>query len=171
VATAPDLALQAGGQLVKACIGLAVPGRPIGPWSRRTGAPEASATGRDRKSCRAVCNGLRTVQCHRGRVSSCGRAGSRRRQVEASPSSPAVPPACHKQRARAVTSGQSQSLRGGRWAGRTPSPGWGGGRNCMACKRSRSQVIVGSPVAAATATLRPPPSCYLLDLASEETPI
>ena len=29
-------------------IGLAVPDRPIGPWSRRTGAPEASATGRDR---------------------------------------------------------------------------------------------------------------------------
>jgi hypothetical protein len=29
-------------------IGLAVPGRPIGPWSRRTGAPEASATRRDR---------------------------------------------------------------------------------------------------------------------------
>jgi hypothetical protein len=28
----------------EACIGLAVPGRPIGPWSRRTGAPEASAT-------------------------------------------------------------------------------------------------------------------------------
>jgi hypothetical protein len=26
------------------CIGLAVPGRPIGPWPRRTGAPEASAT-------------------------------------------------------------------------------------------------------------------------------
>jgi hypothetical protein len=25
-----------------------VPGRPIGPWSRRTGAPQASATGRDR---------------------------------------------------------------------------------------------------------------------------
>jgi hypothetical protein len=25
-----------------------VPSRPIGPWSRRTGAPEASATGRDR---------------------------------------------------------------------------------------------------------------------------
>ena len=31
-----------------ALIGLAVPGRPIGPWSRRTGAPKASATGRDR---------------------------------------------------------------------------------------------------------------------------
>jgi hypothetical protein len=29
-------------------IGLAVPGRPIGLWSWRTGAPEASATGRDR---------------------------------------------------------------------------------------------------------------------------
>jgi hypothetical protein len=28
---------------VKACIGLAVPGRPIGPWSRRTEAPQASA--------------------------------------------------------------------------------------------------------------------------------
>jgi hypothetical protein len=36
--------------VVGACIGLAVPGRPIGPWSRRTGAPEASATGRDRKA-------------------------------------------------------------------------------------------------------------------------
>src|SRR5215207_10463875 len=33
-------------QGVPACIGLAVPGRPIGPWSRRTGAPEASATRR-----------------------------------------------------------------------------------------------------------------------------
>jgi hypothetical protein len=37
-----------GMKVVKACIGLAVPGRPIGPWSRRTGAPEASATRRDR---------------------------------------------------------------------------------------------------------------------------
>jgi hypothetical protein len=43
-----DLALGAGGRLVEACIGLAVPGRQIGPWPRRTGAPEASATGRDR---------------------------------------------------------------------------------------------------------------------------
>jgi hypothetical protein len=47
VTAAPDLALGAGGQLVEACIGLAVPGRPIGPWSPRTGAPKASATGRD----------------------------------------------------------------------------------------------------------------------------
>jgi hypothetical protein len=50
---APDLAdwrrLQLHGmQGVKARIGLAVPGWPIGPWSRRTGAPEASATERDR---------------------------------------------------------------------------------------------------------------------------
>jgi hypothetical protein len=29
-------------------IGLAVPDRPIGPWPRRTGAPQASATRRDR---------------------------------------------------------------------------------------------------------------------------
>jgi hypothetical protein len=29
-------------------IGLALPGRPIGPGSRRTGAAEASATGRNR---------------------------------------------------------------------------------------------------------------------------
>ena len=49
VTSLPDLALGAGGRLVEACIGLAVPGRPIGPWSRRTGAPKASATGRDRK--------------------------------------------------------------------------------------------------------------------------
>jgi hypothetical protein len=35
-------------QEVEARFGLAVPGRPIGPWSRRTGAPGASATGRDR---------------------------------------------------------------------------------------------------------------------------
>jgi hypothetical protein len=32
---------------VETCIDLAVPGRPIGPWSRRTGAPEASATRQD----------------------------------------------------------------------------------------------------------------------------
>jgi hypothetical protein len=38
---------------LQALIGLAVPGRPIGPWSRRTGAPEASATGRNRTSVRA----------------------------------------------------------------------------------------------------------------------
>jgi hypothetical protein len=33
---------------LQALIGRAVPGRPIGPWSRRTGAPGASATRRDR---------------------------------------------------------------------------------------------------------------------------
>jgi hypothetical protein len=48
-----------GMQGVKARIGLAVPGRPIGPWSRRTGAPEASATGRDR-TLRSVLGPRRT---------------------------------------------------------------------------------------------------------------
>jgi hypothetical protein len=42
------------GSVAQACIGLAVPGRPIGPWSRRVGAPEASATRRDRKPSRSV---------------------------------------------------------------------------------------------------------------------
>jgi hypothetical protein len=54
------------------------------------------------------------------------------------PFSPAVPPACHKQRSRAVSSGQPRSHREGRWAGCTLLTwGGGGGRNCMACKRSR----------------------------------
>ena len=40
-----------------ASIGLAVPGRPVGPWSRRTGAPQASATGRDRNPrCSRDCS-------------------------------------------------------------------------------------------------------------------
>jgi hypothetical protein len=50
---APDLGWRRsptlhGMQVLTARIGLAVPGRPIGPWSRRTGAPKASATRRDR---------------------------------------------------------------------------------------------------------------------------
>ena len=72
---------------------------------------------------------------HRGRASPSTRAGSHRRQVGASSFSPAVPPACHKQRARAVCIGHSRSVRGGRWAGRTTLTwGGGGGRNCIACK-------------------------------------
>jgi hypothetical protein len=72
------------------------------------------------------------------------RTRSRRRQVRASSLSPAVPLAGHKERARAVSSGQSRSLRGGRWAGR-PSLTWdrGGGRNCMACKGSCAPLPVG----------------------------
>jgi hypothetical protein len=47
-------------------------------------------------------------------------------QVRAPSFSPAVPPACHKQRSRAVCSGQSRSLEAGRWAGlRRPDLGWG----------------------------------------------
>ena len=48
-------------------------------------------------------------------------------QVRASTFSPAVPPACHKQRSPAVSSGQSRSLEAGRWAGRR-LPDLGGGR-------------------------------------------
>jgi hypothetical protein len=63
---------------------------------------------------------------------------SRRRQARAWSLVPAVPPTCHKQRSRAVSSGQSRSLRGGRDAVYMPLT-WsaGGGRNCMACKESR----------------------------------
>jgi hypothetical protein len=49
-----------GMQGVKAWIGLAVPGRPIDPWSRRTGAPQASATRRDRNpDAHAIAHGTR----------------------------------------------------------------------------------------------------------------
>ena len=44
-----------------ALIGVAVPGRPIGPWSRRTGAPEASATGWDRATLLRARLGPRLV--------------------------------------------------------------------------------------------------------------
>jgi hypothetical protein len=64
VARPVELALQARGRLIEACIGLAVPGRPIGPWSRRTGAPQASATGRDRS--RSVRAGSVAHRDHRG---------------------------------------------------------------------------------------------------------
>jgi hypothetical protein len=56
-----------GMQWVKALIGLAVPGRPIGPWSRRTGAPKASATIRDR-------NPSLLTACSRDRPSPAGTA-------------------------------------------------------------------------------------------------
>jgi len=69
-----------------------------------------------------------------------GQPGSRRHQVWASLFSPAVPPACHKQRTRAVSSGQPRSLPEGRSAGRTSlTCAAGGGRNCMACKGSGVQ--------------------------------
>jgi hypothetical protein len=62
---------------------------------------------------------------------------SRRRHVDASSFLPAVPPACHKQRSPAVSSGQSRSLREGRHGGYLPlTSGVGAGRNCMACKGS-----------------------------------
>ena len=68
---------------------------------------------------------------------------SRRRQARASSCSPAVPPTCHKQRSRAVCSGHSRSLPGGRCAGRTALTwGGGGGRHCMACKGSGGRIRV-----------------------------
>jgi hypothetical protein len=68
------------------------------------------------------------------------------REVRASSSSPAVAPACHKERSRAVCSGQSRSTGGGRSTGRT-SLTWdgGGGRNCMACKGSGVQIPSAAP--------------------------
>jgi hypothetical protein len=62
---------------------------------------------------------------HRGWASPYGQAGSRRREVGASSFSPVVPPACHKQRARAVSSGQPRSLHMDRRHGQTaPDLGW-----------------------------------------------
>jgi hypothetical protein len=116
--------------------------RPIGPWSRRTGAPEASATGRNRMTLPRPVRGLPTIWWLL-RVGLTQRPGwSRRRHEIPGSSSAAVPPACHKQRSRAVSSGHSRSLRGGRWTGR-PSLTWGGGggRNCMACKGSHRDCI------------------------------
>jgi hypothetical protein len=63
---------------------------------------------------------------HRGRASPSTRAGNRYLQVRASSFSPAVPPACHKQRSRAVCSGQSRSLETTVALG-SGSLTWGGG--------------------------------------------
>jgi hypothetical protein len=164
-----------------AVIGLAVPGRPIGPWSRRTGAPEASATRRDRNpSPLTACSrdlatpaatardsypwgrgeGPRRRACsapdgHPGTAIQrlITRRGNRQpRRLRGSPTkrwsrrlgltqqynesrsshvrapsfSPAVPPTCHKQRSRAVSSGQPRSLEAGRLAGApVPDLRWG----------------------------------------------
>ncbi len=75
---------------------------------------------------------------YRGRASPSTRAGNRYLRVRASSFSPAVPPACHKQRSRAVCSGQSRSLETTVALGSgSLTWGGGGGRNCMACKGSR----------------------------------
>jgi hypothetical protein len=94
---------------------------------------------------------------YRGRASPCGRVRGRRCQVEATSSSPAVPPACHKQRSPAVCSGQSRSLGEGGWAGRTPLT-WDGGeaRNCMACKGSGVQIPSAPPQVSGPLRRRPP---------------
>ena len=74
------------------------------------------------------------------------RAGKSSLQMRASSFSPAVPPACHKQQSRAVCSGQSRSLRDGRWAGRRSLTwGGGGGRNRMACRGSPARIDPAVP--------------------------
>jgi hypothetical protein len=79
----------------------------------------------------------RVAVSHRGRASLSGRARNPRRHVRTIVILAGVPPTCHKQRSRAVASGQSRSLRDGRCAGRWPLT-WtvGTARNCMACKGS-----------------------------------
>jgi hypothetical protein len=80
--------------------------------------------------------------CPRGVVTEDGprplrELGSVYLQVRASSFAPAVPPACHKQRSRAVCSGQSRSLETTVALGSgSLTWGGGGGRNCMACKGS-----------------------------------
>jgi hypothetical protein len=49
VTAAAERALGARGRLAKALISLAVPASRSGPWSQRTGVPQASATGRDKR--------------------------------------------------------------------------------------------------------------------------
>jgi hypothetical protein len=62
---------------------------------------------------------------------------SRHRQDEHRCSCPAVPPACHKQRSPAVSSGQPRSLREDRCAAHRPlTCGGKAARHCMACKCS-----------------------------------
>jgi hypothetical protein len=75
------LPVQAGGQLVEACIGLAVPGRPIGPWSRgterrRRPRPDATARRRSSKSVRGG-RGPATGACWACRGSASPGYGSR----------------------------------------------------------------------------------------------
>jgi hypothetical protein len=96
-------------QGVKARIGLAVPGRPMGPWSRRTGAPKPSATGRDRKTLAAPRSRLANdaVVTEDGpQPFSYWEPTALRRALS---SSPAVPLACHSQQSRPVPSGQPRT--------------------------------------------------------------
>ena len=122
---------------VKASIDLAVPGRPIGPWV----AEDRSAAGvRDPTGPEELPRRIRGLPTRRWSPrtgltlwTSWEPLPPRARWSFSS----AVPPACHKQRSPAVSSGQSRSLHAGRWAGRTCLTwGGGGGRNCMVRKRS-----------------------------------
>jgi hypothetical protein len=86
--------------LPAALIGLALPGRPIGPWSRRTGAPGASATGRDRSP--PVHGGVH--------VEPAGRGLQRARAVTTGVKEPQVRPAAQPPPGPLQKAGQSSSL-------------------------------------------------------------
>jgi hypothetical protein len=71
--------------------------------------------------------------------------------------SSAVPPACHKQRSPAVSSGQSRSLETTVALGSgSLTWGGGGGRNCMACKGSGVQIPSAPPQVRGPLRPRPP---------------
>ena len=84
---------------VKARIDLAVPGRPIGPWSRRTAAPQASATRREELQRRIRRCATRRWSPRTGLTP--GRAGSRHLHVRAGRSRRP----CHP---RAISSGHQR---------------------------------------------------------------
>jgi hypothetical protein len=100
--------------------------------------------------CREPSGLLATRRWSRGRASPSGRAGSRRCQVRASPFSPAVPPACHKERSVAVCSGKARSLQGGRCAGRCPLTWTTCGHRCANMRFRRSLATVDRQVMCAS---------------------
>jgi hypothetical protein len=66
VTAAPDLALGAGDQFVEACVGLAVPGRPILSQVAEAGAPEASPSRPDQPLGPCWVRGALGPQGHEG---------------------------------------------------------------------------------------------------------
>jgi hypothetical protein len=137
-----------------------VPGRPIGRWSRRTRAPQASATRRDWKSCRAAFAACQRGSRHRGRASPSGRAGSRclREVVVLAGRATRVPQAAGTSGIQRIVTVTRRRPLG--WA-HAPDLGWGRGRNCMqgviAVSKARMLALVWAmaPAAMAAATAMP----------------
>jgi hypothetical protein len=93
---------------------------------------------------------------HRGRASPRDELGAVAATCGRSSFSPVMPPACHKQRSRAVSSGQSRpvnSVVG--LANLSLTWGGGAGRNCMACKGSGVQIPSAPPPHPRSLTARP----------------